>query len=115
MKKIVLFTLLFFISFVASAQLADNSSSETSSFRSFKRALRVFPNPATEYFQLADKNDLVDQINIYNIVGKKMKTFKVVDDKKYYLNQFPKGMYLVQLVSSKNKVISTQRLNVKKP
>ena len=53
--------------------------------------------------------------NIYNIVGKKMKTFKVVDDKKYYLNQFPKGMYLVQLVSSKNKVISTQRLNVKKP
>ena len=44
-----------------------------------------------------------------------MKTFEVEDDKKYYLDQFPKGMYLVQLVGHNNKIISTQRLNVKKP
>ena len=114
MKKIILFTFLLFIAFGATAQLADNSS-ETPSFRSYKQTLKVFPNPATECFQLTDKNDSVDQINIYNIVGKKMKTFEVEDDKKYYLNQFPKGMYLVQLVGHNNKVISTQRLNVKKP
>lgn len=114
MKKIILFTFLLIFAFGASAQLADNSS-DTPSFRSYKQALKVFPNPATEYFQLTDKNDTVDQINIYNIVGKKMKTFEVETDKKYYLNQFPKGMYLVQLVGHNNKVISTQRLNVKKP
>lgn len=114
MKKIILFTFLFFIAFGASAQLADNSS-KTPSFRSYKQALKVFPNPATEYFELTDKHDSVYQINIYNIVGKKMKTFEVEDEKKYYLHQFPKGMYLVQLVGYNNKVISTQRLNVKKP
>lgn len=114
MKKIILFTFLFFIAFGASAQLADNAS-EIPSFRTYKQTLKVFPNPAAEYFQLADKEDYVDQINIYNIVGKKMRTFEVEDDKKYYLDQFPKGMYLVQLVGHNNKVISTQRLNIKKP
>jgi len=114
MKKIILFTFLFFIAFGASAQLADNAS-ELNSFRIYKQALKVFPNPATEYFQLTDKKDAVDQINIYNIVGKKMKTFDVENDKKYYLDQFPKGMYLIQLVGHNNKIISTQRLNIKKP
>lgn len=114
MKKIILFTFIFFIAFGASAQLADNAS-DVPSFRSYKKALKIFPNPATEYFQLTDRNDSVDQINIYNIVGKKMRTFEVEDDKKYYLNQFPKGMYLIQLVDHNNKIISTQRLNVKKP
>ena len=99
MKKIILYSFLLILAFGASAQLADNSS-EVPSFRSYKQALKVFPNPATEYFQLTDKDNSVDQINIYNIVGKKMKTFEVEDDKKYYLNQFPKGMYLVQLVLS---------------
>ena len=114
MKKIILFTFTLIFAFGAFAQLADNAS-EVPSFRSYKQALKVFPNPATEYFQLSDENDSVNQINIYNIVGKKMKTFEVEDDKKYYLDQFPKGMYLVQLVGHNNKIISTQRLNVKKP
>lgn len=114
MKKIILFTFLFIFAFGASAQLADNAS-EVPSFRSYKQTLKVFPNPATEYFQLTDRDNSVDQINIYNIVGKKMKTFEFEDDKKYYLDQFPKGMYLLQLVGHDNKIISTQRLNIKKP
>lgn len=114
MKKIILFTFLFFITFAASAQLADNAS-EVPSFRSYKQTLKVFPNPATEYFQLTDRKNSVEQINIYNIVGKKMRTFEVEEEKKYYLDRFPKGMYLVQLVGHNNKIISTQRLNVKKP
>ena len=114
MKKILLFTFLFFITFAASAQLAYNSG-EAPSFRLHKPTFKVFPNPATEYFQLEDKSESVAQINIYNIVGKKMTTFEVIDEKKYYVTDFPKGMYLVQLLGEDNKIIATQRLNVRKP
>lgn len=114
MKKIILFTFLFFVAFGASAQLAHNTS-EVTSFRSYKQSLKVFPNPATEYFQLNDRSESVARINIYNIVGKKMKSFEVTDGKKYYLDRIPKGMYLVQMMGFDNKIITTQRLNVKKP
>ena len=114
MKKIILLSFLFFMAFAASAQLAQNTSG-TPSYRSYKQTLKVFPNPATEYFQLNDRNNSVDQINIYNIVGKKMGSFNVEEGKKYYLDQLPKGMYLLQLISDDKKIISTQRLNVKKP
>lgn len=115
MKKILLFTFLFFtVSFAASAQLAQRNTAP-SSFRYHKKMLKVFPNPATEYIQLEDASQSVATIVIYNIVGKKIKTFQVEDGKKYYLDRFAKGMYLVQLVGSDNKTISTQRLNVRKP
>jgi len=114
MKKIILFTFLFFISFAASAQLAQNNS-EAPSFRFHKPTFKVYPNPATEFFQLTDETELVNQINVYNIVGKKVKSFEAESEKKYYLDRFPKGMYLVQLLGHDNKIIATQRLNVKRP
>lgn len=114
MKKIILFTFLFFVSFAASAQLAQNTS-ESPSFRYTKTKLQVYPNPATEYFQLKNRNQDVSMINVYNIVGKKMRTFEVESGKKYYLDSFPKGMYLVQFLGYDNKIISTQRLHVRKP
>ncbi len=114
MKKIILLTFLFFISFAASAQLAQNTS-EAPSFRFHKPTFKVYPNPAVEYFQLKDESESVSQINIYNIVGKKVKSFEVDNEKKYYVDRFPKGMYLVQLLGHDNKIIATQRLNVKRP
>ena len=114
MKRIILLTFLFFMSFAAYSQLAQNTS-DSPSFRTDKSSIKVFPNPATEYFELTDRTYTVSQINIYNIVGKKMKTFEVEQNKKYYLDQFPKGMYLVQMVSYDNSIVTTQRLNVRKP
>jgi len=114
MKKIILFTFLIFISFAASAQLAQNVS-ESPSFRLDKQTIKVFPNPATQYFQLNDQSQSVAIINIYNIVGKKMETFYVTEGSEYRLDRFPKGMYLLQLLDANNKIIATQRLNVKKP
>ncbi|MEM6963495.1 MAG: T9SS type A sorting domain-containing protein [Bacteroidota bacterium] len=113
MKKIILFTFLFFISLAAFAQSAQ-STSDVPSFRSTK-VLKIFPNPATEFFMLNDLNEQVAEINIYNIVGRKMKTIQVTAGKKYYLDNFPKGMYLLQLVGHDTKIIATHRLNVKKP
>ncbi len=114
MKKIILFTFLFFISFAAFAQSSQNVS-ESSSFRLDKQEIKVFPNPATQYFKLTDKSESVAMINIYNIVGKKMETFNVAEGSEYRLDRFPKGIYLVQLIDINNKIVATQRLNIKKP
>ncbi len=73
--------------------------------------LQIFPNPATHYIEL-NTTKKVDRIVIYNVVGRRMKSFKVeADGEKYYINSLPIGMYLVQLVNASNKVITTQRLS----
>ncbi len=72
--------------------------------------LKVFPNPATEFIGLSD-NDEVGQITVFNLVGKRMKTFQYSKGETYNVSDLPGGMYLVQLSNKANgKIITTQRL-----
>jgi len=112
MKKILLFTFFTLFTLAASAQIAQNTSND---FRSSRQSIKVFPNPAMDYIQLQDKDEQVENIFIYNIVGKKMASFQgVEEDKKYHLD-IPVGMYLVQLVDDYGKIISTKRLSIRRP
>ena len=112
MKKILLFTFFTLFTLAASAQLAQSSSSD---FRSSRQSVKVFPNPAIDYIQLQDKDEQVANIFVYNIVGKKLASFRdVEEDKKYYLD-IPVGMYLIQLVDNYGKIISTKRLSIRRP
>ncbi len=73
--------------------------------------IQVFPNPTTSHIELS-KSDGVAQIIVYNLVGKKMKTFvNVADGQKYYVGDLPNGMYLVQLLSASNDIITTRRVS----
>ena len=113
MKKILLFTFFTLFTLAASAQIAQNSSSND--FRSNRQSIKVFPNPAIDYIELQDKDEQVENIFVYNIVGKKLASFRdVEEDKKYYLD-IPVGMYLVQLVDDYGKIISTKRLSIRRP
>jgi len=113
MKKILLFTFFTLFTLAASAQIAQNTS--TTDFRSSRQTIKVFPNPAIDYIQLQDDKNQVENIFVYNIVGKKMASFENVEkEKRYYLN-IPIGMYLVQLVDDYGKIISTKRLSIRRP
>ena len=74
-----------------------------------RRRSLVFPNPSSDFMRLAQQED-VDRLVVYNIVGKKVKDFKVEDDEQYNISDLPDGIYLVGLFDNRNKIIRTVRV-----
>jgi Secretion system C-terminal sorting domain len=99
MKHVLLLFILFTTSFALQAQ------------KSSKIDLSVYPNPAVEYISVQDDNDVVGKIVVFNLVGKKMKSFEISKGDSYYVADLPKGMYLVQILDHNSKLLTTQRVN----
>lgn len=73
--------------------------------------IRIFPNPATSFIGL-NQDSGVEQVVIFNLVGRRMKAFLTSEnDNRYYVGDLPRGMYLVQLLGSKNEILTTKRVN----
>lgn len=72
--------------------------------------LTVFPNPTTDYFQISDTPGL-RYVEVYNIVGSRMRSFDAVPQKQYFIGDLNEGVYLVRLISGSGKVIKTIRLS----
>ena len=72
--------------------------------------VRVFPNPAVNYFQIQN-GQKIDQITIYNILGKKVKFFENADNR-LYIGDLAKGIYMVQMIDLDSN--STKTLTLKK-
>ena len=75
-----------------------------------KPDLSVFPNPATEYISVKDNNDLVGEIAIFSLAGRKVKVFPYSKGEQFYVADLPKGMYLTQLIDHNNRILSTQKM-----
>lgn len=123
MKKTLLFT--FFVclfAFAAHAQATgecegcdtdDYHSSKnvtTAQTATKKKKISVYPNPAVDFIGLSDDQN-VNKIVIYNVMGKEEKSFLVEKGMKYDVTDLKRGMYLVQILDYRSKVITTQRLN----
>ncbi len=74
--------------------------------------ISIYPNPATEYITVSNE-DAVKNIVLYNMVGRKMRTFTIEKGERYEIGDLPNGLYVVQLFSKTNKVLTTQRLTKK--
>ena len=75
-----------------------------------KPDLSVFPNPATEFISVQDKNDAVGFLSVFNLVGKKVKEFEFVKGEQYSVADLPKGMYLVQILDRSKRNLTTQKI-----
>ncbi|MBL7807307.1 MAG: T9SS type A sorting domain-containing protein [Saprospiraceae bacterium] len=93
--------LLFLLLLAAIALQAQNSP---------KPELSVFPNPTTEFVSVQDQADAVGQLNVFNILGKKVKTFEASKGEHYFVGDLPKGVYLVQLVGKNKQVLKSQKV-----
>ncbi len=88
-----------------------NFSVVLSSARNTQQALevKVFPNPASEYFQLS-AGSKVSRVVINNTLGRQVRSYDVFDGRRYYtLAGLPDGMYLVSLYDARG-LIKTVRL-----
>jgi hypothetical protein len=74
--------------------------------------LSVYPNPTSDYFQISDLAGLKN-IEVFNIVGTKVKSFDAAPSKQYFVGDLSEGMYLVRLISSSKKILKTVRLSVR--
>jgi hypothetical protein len=72
-------------------------------------ALSIFPNPTTDYIQLKGGAN-ADRLVIYNIIGRKMRSFNIAPGQRYYIGDFPNGMYLATLLSHRDGVLTTMRV-----
>ena len=82
----------------------------TSSNNFNKTALKVYPNPADNYFRIEGIQD-ISQAVIFNIVGEQMMSFPVTSDRSYDISQLNSGIYLVKLIRGNGKIAKTIRLS----
>ena len=74
--------------------------------------LTVYPNPASDYFQISDLPGL-KFIELYNIVGNKMRSYDAAPARQYFVGDLNEGMYLVRMMDSSKKILKTVRLSVR--
>lgn len=110
MKQILLVALLVFAAHFAFGQ-SFNDRLALKPAPSEKVNLQVFPNPATTHISLND-NEVVTEISVYNLVGKKIRAFFYTKGEQYFVGDLPRGMYLVQLTDRGSRVVTTQRVRV---
>ena len=72
--------------------------------------LHIYPNPATDYISVSNSEE-VDEIIIYNLVGRLIRKFKVEEGEKYRISDLSNGMYLVRFFNNRGKLLATQRLS----
>ena len=76
-----------------------------------KPELSVFPNPAIDNISVYDNNDVVTQIAVFNLIGKRVKFFEHLKGEYHYVGDLPKGVYLVQMLDKSKHILTTQKID----
>lgn len=72
-------------------------------------ALKVFPNPTSDYFVLEGEADLT-KVQIQSIEGRIIRSFDYIPSEIYEIQDLPQGTYFVNLIGENNKRLATKRL-----
>ena len=74
--------------------------------------VKVYPNPATDYFSIQDDYDIVDRVVVYNMIGRAVKNYTTSNsNNKFTLNDLPEGLYIIRLLNARGATVKTIRLN----
>jgi len=74
--------------------------------------VRVYPNPTSGMFKIAELENIseLDEIAVYNIVGKKVKSFAPMVSE-YSIGDLPDGMYMLSLIDNETGILKTVRIS----
>ena len=73
------------------------------------KGLKIFPNPTSDYFKI-NTGDLISQIDVVTVVGKKVKTFRGHQGGLYDVSGLSRGIYYVRLLDNAGESIKVIRL-----
>jgi len=105
-QTLLLIILSFFLTAGLSAQSSDALASTT---HQVTKKIKIFPNPTADFIGLSS-DEGVGTIRILNLIGKEIRQFRVIEGQRYNVADLENGMYLIQLISDENKIITTRRL-----
>lgn len=111
MKRNILSLFIVLLSCCAFAQSANDASAIYSSYSKEDIKISLFPNPATDYINVQDKDNVVGNVVVYNLAGRKIKSFAIDGNQLLNIMDLPKGMYLIQFTDKRDKLLTTQRLS----
>ena len=110
MKRALLLAIFTFCGIIAFSQ-NRLAKTKTSKPKKELNALKVFPNPATNYIGIDGNIDGASKLLVYSLVGKELKNYKVSEGANYFVGDLPKGLYLIQITDKRGKAITTQRVS----
>ncbi len=110
-KYITLFLVLS-LSVFSYAQISNGDNPSPPEKTSISKAsLKLYPNPTSDYFQIKS-NFSIKKVEVYSILGNKIKEFSTSSSTRDFdIRDLDRGMYLVSVIDSKNKVVKTLRLS----
>lgn len=72
--------------------------------------IKVYPNPASEYFQI-NNGEKVEKVKVYNMFGREVKTFYHYNNAQHEIGELKSGMYILKMLDDKNRLIKSVKLN----
>lgn len=75
----------------------DSCDNKTSLIESNKQLIQVFPNPVLDILKLEFEDDAHQGLEIYNMLGLKVREYEASDQKEYDLSDLKRGQYLIRL------------------
>ncbi|HHH52909.1 MAG TPA: T9SS type A sorting domain-containing protein [Bacteroidetes bacterium] len=75
--------------------------------------ISIYPNPTVDYFHVNSDAE-IGKIEIYNIIGKKIKTLENTNSNTFDVSDLRIGIYLVRIMDTNNKSLKVIRLSLNK-
>ncbi len=72
--------------------------------------ISIFPNPASDFITIEDKQDVVKKVTFFNVLGKEIISYDASSNKKFNMMDFQNGIYLVQLKDHEGQILQTIRV-----
>ena len=75
--------------------------------------MKVYPNPTVEYVNLLVKDESIinSQYRLFDLFGKTIQKSKITNlETRIYMNNLPKGTYLLQILSTNNSILKAFKI-----
>lgn len=72
--------------------------------------LKIYPNPVTNYFKLDNPSGIASKMVIYDVLGKKVKSFDVSNQQDLYIGDISNGRYFARVFDNDGKSLKVLRI-----